>query len=552
MYKITFLLFSIFPLQLVVGSRQNQNPIVKTPCGDIQGSIIPSVLGKSIYSFRGIRYAKAPVGELRFKPPVAEEKWNGTYDATKDGPACPQPGDIPTSEDCLLLNVYTTKLPSSRHNPKRPVMFYIHPGGFFALSSVSRWVGPHYYLDHDIVLVTINYRLASLGFISTGDQWAPGNNGFKDQIIALKWVKENIASFGGDPNLVTIIGYSAGGVSVAGHLLSPMSTGLFHRAIGMSALVFGQTPIGNHQFHLAQVQARLVGCPDDTSENIIKCLKTKSAKELGDSLGGFSEYGDLVQLWTPVIEPDFGQERFLIDHPIKSAMNGNFQKVPIMAGLSQEEFSYLALEVVNDPVMLKRMDEEFDTVAPIAFVYERNTTKSRIVSEKLREEFLGPGPLTQSSLKGIGYLYADGIIGFGVNRGVKLFSAKNTENTYYYLFSFPGRYSYFVLPNTTTPYGVVHHDDLIYMFYSEIFPKLNTSDPEYVMVKKLTTLHTNFACTGNPTPSKTEKLDNVIWTPFTSQNNAYMDIGEKLTVKKDLFKDRYSVWEDLFPLSDYE
>ncbi|KAB0794135.1 hypothetical protein PPYR_13755 [Photinus pyralis] len=543
-----FIFLALLSTSWVAGHRNNQNPVVNISCGSIQGSVIRSVLGKSIYSFRGIRYANA----LRFEPPVPAEKWDGVYDATKDGPLCPQPGDIPISEDCLRLNVYTTKLPSAHHRPKRPVMFYIHPGGFYGLSSVSKWLGPQYYLDQDVVLVTINYRLGSLGFLSTGDRSAPGNNGLKDQVVALTWVKENIHLFGGDPNLVTIFGYSAGGVSVGTHLVSPMSRGLFHRAIAMSDLVFGQWPIGNHQFHLAQKQARLVGCPDDTSENILKCLRTKSAKEIGDSLSGFAEYGgDPVLLWTPVIELNFGQERFLTEHPVKSVLNGNFHKVPIMAGITEEEFSYLALGVVGNPDLLRVMDEEFDRVAPIAFIYERNTTRSKAISKRLREEFLRSGPLTQSSLKGLGYLYADSLVGFGVNRGIKLLAAKNTECTYYYRFSYPGRYSHFYWPNTTTPYGVVHHDDLIYLFYSEIFPKLNTSDPEYAMVRKLTTLQTNFAYTGNPTPSRIEILERKLWAPITASNNVYMDIGTNLTMKRDLYEDRYSVWDSLFPLKDY-
>uniref|UniRef100_A0A1Y1JWV6 Carboxylic ester hydrolase n=1 Tax=Photinus pyralis TaxID=7054 RepID=A0A1Y1JWV6_PHOPY len=543
----------LFLISFYLASGNHECPMVSTPSGDLQGSIILSVLGKPIYSFRGIRYAKAPVDELRFQPPVPVGKWNGVYDASKDGPACPQPGNLTISEDCLLLNVYTTKLPSAHHNPKRPVLFYIHPGGFYGLSSVSKWVGPHYYLDQDIVLVTINYRLGSLGFISTGDHWAPGNNGMKDQVVALKWVKEHIASFGGDPNLVTIVGYSAGSRSVYAHVVSPMSRGLFHRAIAMSAHFFGQLPPVNHQFPIAQKQARLVGCPDDTSENIIKCLKTKSAKEIADTLRGFSEFGiDPVVVWWPVVELDFGQERFLTEAPLKSVLKGNFHKVPIMGGLTVDEFSYRALGLVNNPELLKTMDEEFDRVAPIAFIYERNTTRSKTVSRKLREEFLGLEPLSQSSVQGVGHLYADGIGGFGINRGIKALAAKNTECTYYYRFSYQGRFSYFYLPNTTTPYGVVHHDDLLYLIYSERFPKLNTSDPEYAMVRKLTTLHTNFAYTGNPTPSKSALFDNELWVPITPENNAYMEIGKKLKMKKNLNEERYSVWRELFPLSEYQ
>lgn len=125
------------------------------------------------------------------------------------------------------------------------------------------------------------------GFLSTGEKEAPGNYGFKDQVQALKFVKKNIAAFGGDPDSVTIAGYSAGGSSVTLHLVSPMSQGLFHKAIVMSGSALGNWPVPANQMAVAKKQARLVKCPEDTSANIVKCLKTKPALDLGDSLGGF-------------------------------------------------------------------------------------------------------------------------------------------------------------------------------------------------------------------------------------------------------------------------
>lgn len=153
------------------------------------------------------------------------EKWTNVLNASADGPSCPQPTADPISEDCLILNIYSTKLPKGSENPKRPVIVYFHSGGFYSVSSVSFWTGPQYFTDQDIVLVTVNYRLGSLGFLSTGDKESPGNYGLKDQVEALKFVKNNIAAFGGDPNSVTILGYSAGAFSVTLHLLSPLSQG---------------------------------------------------------------------------------------------------------------------------------------------------------------------------------------------------------------------------------------------------------------------------------------------------------------------------------------
>ena len=127
-----------------------------------------------------------------------------------------------------------------------------------------------------------------LGFLSTGDELAPGNLGLKDQVEALRWVKKNIASFGGNPNCVTITGYSAGAWSVSLHLLSPMSKGLFHRAISMSGSSVYQTPLQRGQKNLAVKQAKLLNCPTDSTANILACLNTKTAQQIGDSLPGFA------------------------------------------------------------------------------------------------------------------------------------------------------------------------------------------------------------------------------------------------------------------------
>ena len=145
--------------------------------------------------------------------------------------------------------------------------------------------------------------------MSTGEKDAPGNNGLKDQVQALKWVKQNIESFGGDPNSVTIMGYSAGAISVVLHMVSPMSVGkqiiiyqkmdmqkscfclilgLFHKAVAMSCSPTAQWTIGPNQLDLAKRQAQFLNCPDDTPANIVKCLKTKPAHDLGQSLPKFA------------------------------------------------------------------------------------------------------------------------------------------------------------------------------------------------------------------------------------------------------------------------
>ncbi|XP_056638295.1 juvenile hormone esterase-like [Diorhabda sublineata] len=554
--KAVLLLLSIFLFINDSKLEETSKPVVTTPLGKIKGTLITSRLGKTIFSFRGIRYAKAPIGDLRFQPPVPVEKWDGVYDATKDGPSCPQPTTDPISEDCLILNVYSTKLPNSKNNPKRPVIVHIHPGGFYSSTSVSFWAGPQYFMDQDIVLVTFNYRIGSLGFISTGDEVAPGNNGLKDQVVVLKWVQQNIASFGGDPDSVTILGYSAGAWSVTLHMVSPMSEGLFHKGVSMSGTVFGAWPIPDHgQLELAKKQARFVGCPENTtSADIIKCLKTVSYQDLANSLVQFREFGyDPVLVWSPVVEPNCEQQRFLTDNPTKLIVTGKFKHIPFITGRTTDEFNYFALNVLDNDTLTQEMNNDFDRIAPISFLYERNTDFSKYVSKNLRKFYFQDKKIVKSQEQALKDLYEDSIVGFQAHRAAKLIAQYNTKPVYYYRFSYRGSYSHLYLPGTndTVPYGVVHHDDLIYLFYiSKLFPKFKENSPKEVeMVEKLTLLYANFAKTGNPTPESSTALNKIKWQPYTPQDRKYLDIGEKLVMKENLLENRFQEWDRLYPIN---
>ncbi|CAG2062859.1 unnamed protein product, partial [Timema podura] len=165
-----------------------------------------------------------------FQSPKPPSRWSGVRNATEDTSPCTQRSifarqvEVSGSEDCLYLNVYTPQLPDGS-NDDLPVMVWFHGGGWVSGAGTSKFYGPQFLLDKDIVLVTVTYRLGPIGFLSTGDEAAPGNSGLKDQVAALRWVQDNIAVFGGNPNSVTIFGESAGGASVHYHILSPLSQG---------------------------------------------------------------------------------------------------------------------------------------------------------------------------------------------------------------------------------------------------------------------------------------------------------------------------------------
>ncbi|KAH1016210.1 hypothetical protein HUJ04_007473, partial [Dendroctonus ponderosae] len=331
---------------------------------------------------------------------------------------------------------------------------------------------------------------------------------------------------------------------------------LFHKAIAMSGSPTSQWTIAHEQLDLAKRQAKFVGCPDDTAANVYKCLKTARVNDLGQSLPQFAEFGlDPLFIWTPVMEKDFGQPRFLTAHPITLIQNGEFHKVPFITGVTADEFAFKAFGIVNNATLLKDINEKWEDKAPISFLYERKSDHSKAVSAALKKFYLEDKAVDKSSLGKLGELYADASIGFGVNRAVKLISEKNNASTYYYKFSYQGRYSHFYTPdsNNTKPYGVVHHDDLIYLFYiSKLFPPFKENSPKEVeMVNKLTILYANFAKYGTPIPTPNDRLDNVKWEPYNIKTQKYLDIGNKLTIQEKLYEKRYAEWEKLFPLEKY-
>ncbi|MBE3072700.1 MAG: carboxylesterase family protein, partial [Acidobacteria bacterium] len=228
-------------MELVAGGAVAQ---VKTTAGLVQGT---TVADGTIRVFSGVPYAAPPVGALRWQAPQPVAPWPGARDATKAGPGCMQGrvfSDIvlpELSEDCLTLNIHT---PARAAGDRLPVMVWIHGGGFQAGAGAEPRHDGLAFARKGIVVVTINYRLGVFGFFvhpeltRESGRHASGNYGMLDQVAALRWVRENIAAFGGNPRNVTIFGESAGSFAVSALMASPLAQGLFHKAIGESGAFF--------------------------------------------------------------------------------------------------------------------------------------------------------------------------------------------------------------------------------------------------------------------------------------------------------------------------
>ena len=266
--------------------------IVSTKYGKIEGLMAsyPNVSApfKSVSKFLGVPFAAPPTGDLRLKAPQPPNEWiQSVRPAKKHASIClqnaafaeilfkPYAQNYSFSEDCLYLDVYSPNV-----SLRLPVLFYIHGGGYqggTALMTPSDILALQ-----GVVVVVIQYRVAALGFFTTGDSAAPGNYGMLDQVEALKWVRDNIENFGGDPNKVTIFGTSAGGMSVGLHLLSPLSKGLFHQAIaesGVDLCPHAVQPI-SQGIGYAKELAQNLDCPTGNHEEMVACIRKKKGTEI--------------------------------------------------------------------------------------------------------------------------------------------------------------------------------------------------------------------------------------------------------------------------------
>lgn len=247
--------------------------IIEIDNGLVEGTTLSSRLGRTFHAFMAIPYAEPPTGNLRFQAPVPVTSWTGVLNATSYGPMCYQiprtETTIEMSEDCLQINVFSPDLSGSL-----PVIVYVFGGGFVYGSGIEQG-RPENLMDRNVVVANFNYRLGALGFLALETAEVPGNAAMKDQILALQWIQRNIASFGGNPSSVTIVGLSAGGVSVTGHMISRMAEGLFHRVISISGAIASRRSTSTDTgLDAARRLAVSLNCAETTDIDVmVNCLR---------------------------------------------------------------------------------------------------------------------------------------------------------------------------------------------------------------------------------------------------------------------------------------
>ncbi len=310
---------------------------IKTRLGEVIGN-----QNEDLQEFLGIRYAKAPINDLRYRPPVLIQDWQPPFDATTVGPMAPQGNDdnppilLKESEDCLRLNIWTP----NADNTKRPVMVFIH-GGAFMIGSASRPRnhGGKLTKRGNVVIINIQYRLGMLGFLNL--EGISPNLGIQDQICALKWIKANISDYGGDPENITIFGESAGSLSVLLLMLAPKSLGLFQKAICQSGALDLEYPEKDGEYSRETTLKLLKFLHISPLE--IKKLRDTPIEQLRSAMRKLTKKKSLTdRLFFPF--PDGNT----IPLNVKGAWKtGHSKDIPLIIGTNAEELPFLTSGVLN-------------------------------------------------------------------------------------------------------------------------------------------------------------------------------------------------------------
>jgi len=325
------------------------NPIIETTAGKLKG-----LFEDGLYVFKGIPYAEPPTGKLRWMPPEPRKPWRGVRSALKFGAISVQkqinPGTQfqtiePFSEDCLFLNVWTPGL----DNARRPVLFWIHGGGFQSgAGSLPLYRGSLLAKRGDVVVVTINYRVGVFGFmnwyeITGGKIPASGNEGLLDQMLALKWVQDNIARFGGDPDNVTVFGESAGSMSISCMLSMDQARGLFQKAIMESGGPNVVRPLDT-VVKIAGMYLEVLGLKNTD----VEALKSVSSRTLLSAHMKVAAKTGGVTPTEPVLDG-----RVIKVKPMDKIRAGSASHIPVVTGVTRDETKFFSL---RDP-SIRNIDE---------------------------------------------------------------------------------------------------------------------------------------------------------------------------------------------------
>ncbi|XP_013185290.2 juvenile hormone esterase [Amyelois transitella] len=530
--KKWLVLWSLWAARLV---RQPTEPL-QVSAGWLRGSIANDGSHEVYY---GIPYATV---RGRFQAPGPEPVWDDVYEAINENVRCRQRKNEKSDEmigvdNCLIINVYK---PLNVEDKPLAVMVFIHGGAFFQGSASPFMYGPQYLIKKGVILVTLTYRLNLQGFLCLRTKEAPGNAGMKDQVAALRWIQRNIKAFGGDPDNITIFGESAGAASVSFLVLSPMAKGLFHKAITQSGSAISSWAYQFKPVYMASLLAKTMGYETQDPHKLYNFFMQKSNTELiiprvprkkGDTV--ISEI-----LYTPCVEDIIeGEEPFLTEIPYEILSKGNFNKVPMITGINDAEgILFAALE--NETTIA---EINFVASLPKDLVFPSEEEK-RKYGERLKSIYLGDEEITEKTVSGWITLGGDEYFTYPILEETNLIAKASDTPVYNYLFAYDGRRNlaklfYNKFKNIR---GASHADELFYIFSSHWIGSLM----ENKMIDTMTTLWTNFAKYGDPTPENTDPP--VRWPRVNPADPQTLVINTTLSIRPMWGSEALQFWREMY------
>ncbi|XP_075972380.1 cholinesterase-like [Anticarsia gemmatalis] len=522
----------LFLLPLVYG-KTRIDPLVDTEVGLIRGLRADD----GDYSmFLGIPFAKVDENNP-FGASVPYPNFEDTYDAFDDSAICPQIEEFNNTSagtlDCLNLNIF---VPLSATSTNRvPVLVWVY-GGAFRIGFGNRHLyGPKFLVRHDIILVTVNYRLGPYGFMCLDTPEIPGNQGLKDQLLALRWIKKNIAAFGGDANRITIFGESAGSIALDMHLVSNNEK-LYDKAILQSGTAL--SPVIYEPIRRAPMMlAKYLGFSTDDMDKALKFLTkvdTRLVIAAGHDLGISNDF-------RPCIEKEFeGVESVLTENWI-TAKIPKVRRMPILIGFnSDERYAYHTSEddkyYKNLNVIQKHLANGFDV----------NSYDFEGMEDLVRQFYFGDEEIGAAVRQNVVDLESDFMYIHPTYRSIYKYLDNGARNIFLYVFSYYGDRNFVRRNNNVTSgTGATHADEIGYLFDVSYMKGEEITSEDQKVIDQMTTMWTNFVKYGNPTPETSDLLP-VKWTPITSKSEMpYLDIGSTLSLSTRPFNERAVFW-DLF------
>uniref|UniRef100_A0AAR2KD94 Carboxylesterase type B domain-containing protein n=1 Tax=Pygocentrus nattereri TaxID=42514 RepID=A0AAR2KD94_PYGNA len=580
---------------------QSYYPTVNTHYGKLRGVRVPlpsEILGP-VDQYLGVPYAAPPTGEKRFLPPEPPSSWSGIKNATQFAPVCPQNihNAVPEimmpiwftfnldivatyiqdqNEDCLYLNIYVptedvkriskecarkpnkkicrkgglmvATLADIRDTGAKPVMVYIHGGSY--MEGTGNMIDGSVLASYgNVIVITLNFRVGVLGFLSTGDQAAKGNYGLLDQIQALRWISENIGYFGGDSNRITVFGSGIGASCVSLLTLSHHSEGLFHRAIIQSGSALSSWAVNYQPVKYTRLLAEKVGCNVLDTMDMVHCLRKKNARELVEQDIQPARYH---VAFGPVIDGDV-----IPDDPEILMEQGEFLNYDIMLGVNQGEGLRFVENVVDSEDGVSGNDFDFSVSDFVDSLYgypEGKDTLRETIKFMYTDWADRDNPETRR--KTLVALFTDhqwvepSVVTADLH-------ARYGSPTYFYAF-------YHHCQSLMKPAwsDAAHGDEVPYVFGipmigpTDLFP-CNFSKNDIMLSAVVMTYWTNFAKTGDPNKpvpqdtkfihTKANRFEEVAWSKYNPQDQLYLHIGLKPRVRDHYRATKVAFWKHLVP-----